>query len=71
MGREPTDLQIWNAVDRLIDSVMFSSRRNVGPGQQLLKELDGEEREAIKHAKARHFNDPRRLATWRPNRRKK
>jgi hypothetical protein len=67
MGREPTDLQIWNAVDRLIDSVMFSSRRRLGPGEQL-KELGGEEREAIKRAKARHFNDPRRLATWRPER---
>ena len=71
MGKEPSDLLIWRAVDRLIDSVVFSSRRNLGPGQQLIKELHGEEREAIKHATAKHFNDPRRLLSWRAKRKKK
>jgi hypothetical protein len=69
MGREPSDLLIWRTVDRLIDSVIFSSSRRLGPGEQL-KELHGEEREAIRHAKAQHFNDPRRLLSWRPRRKK-
>lgn len=69
MSRKPSDLLIWRAVDRLIDSVIFSSRRHLGPGEQL-KELHGEEREAIKHAEAKHFNDPRRLLSWQTKRKK-
>ena len=64
-AKKPSETAILRVVDNLFMSTAFDSlRRRAGEG---LKVLSAEDRDVLKHVKARHFNQPRMVKGVKKN----